>query len=140
TLATIAQMTGQTLERVRLAQAEHHLVASLQERILQPIAPIAGYDVSARYRSAADELGMGGDWFEGIELDDGARMAIVVGDVVGHGIEAIADMSYLRSTLATLLRTGVPLEELFTTAAAAVDPVQVTATALAAVLHADGAG
>ncbi len=138
TLTTIAQMTGQTLERVRLAQAEHRLVSSLQERILQPLAPVPGYDVAARYRSAAAELGMGGDWFEGIALDDGARMAVVVGDVVGHGIEAIADMSYLRSTLAALFRTGVPLEELFTAAGDAVDPVQVTATALAAVLRADG--
>jgi len=138
TLSTIAQMTGQTLERVRLAEAEHRLVKSLQERILRPMPPLRGFALAARYRPAAVELGMGGDWFEGIELEvDGPqRLAVVVGDVVGHGIDAISDMSYLRSALATLLRTGAPLGELFTAVADAVDPMEVTATALAAVLDA----
>ncbi len=136
-LGTIAQMAGQTLERVRLAEAEHRLVKNLQERILRPMPDLAGFDLAARYRPAAVELGMGGDWFEGIDLDPEGehRLAVVVGDVVGHGIDAISDMAYLRSALATLLRTGAPLAELFTAVADAVDPLEVTATALAALLE-----
>jgi serine phosphatase RsbU (regulator of sigma subunit) len=139
TVATIAQMTGQTVERVRLAEAEHRVVKNLQERILRPMPDLAGFELAARYRPASAELGMGGDWFEGIELDlDGdPRLAVVVGDVVGHGIDAISDMTYLRSALATLLRTGAPIEDLFTAVADAVDPIEVTATALAVILRAD---
>jgi GAF domain-containing protein len=138
TLGTIAQMTGQTLERVRLAEAEHRLVKNLQERILRPMPELNGFALAARYRPAAVELGMGGDWFEGIELDGeaGPRLAVVVGDVVGHGIDAISDMSYLRSGIATLLRTGAPLADLFTAMADVVDPIEVTATALVAVFDA----
>ncbi|MFG1800630.1 PP2C family protein-serine/threonine phosphatase [Micromonospora carbonacea] len=55
---------------------------------------------------------LGGDWFDLIRLD-GDRLAVVVGDVVGHQVEAAADMAQLRTIVNTLIRLGVPLGEVF---------------------------
>ncbi|HEY0700030.1 MAG TPA: PP2C family protein-serine/threonine phosphatase, partial [Micromonospora sp.] len=55
---------------------------------------------------------LGGDWYDLIPLA-GDRLAVVVGDVVGHRVEAAADMAQLRTMVNTLIRTGVPLGEVF---------------------------
>ena len=56
---------------------------------------------------------MGGDWFDVIPLS-GARVALVVGDVVGHGIHASATMGRLRTAVRTLADVDLPPDELLT--------------------------
>jgi len=112
TLLTITELVSQTIDRAYLTEAEHRLVDDLQRRTLHPLPTLAGFDVAALYQPAAAELGMGGDWFEVVELDDD-RIGLIVGDVVGHGVEAAAEMSQVSGVLATLLRVGTPLEHLF---------------------------
>lgn len=112
-LDTIADLCEQTLERVRLAAAEHNLVTRLAGRLRGSArtAP-ASLDIAVRYRPAMTGLNLGGDWYDLIHLD-GDRLAVVVGDVVGHRVEAAADMAQLRTMVTTLIRLGVPLGEVF---------------------------
>ena len=68
------------------------MVAELQEALLPaalPVLPRAR--IAARYQAAGQEQSAGGDWFDAIPLADGS-VALVVGDVVGHGIAASAAM------------------------------------------------
>ncbi|MFI6158813.1 PP2C family protein-serine/threonine phosphatase [Micromonospora haikouensis] len=112
-LDTVADLSEQTLERTRLAATEHDLVTRLAGRLRTSAraAPPA-LDVATRYRPAVTGMHLGGDWFDLIRLD-GDRLAVVVGDVVGHQVEAAADMAQLRTVVNTLIRLGVPLGEVF---------------------------
>ncbi|WFE41373.1 SpoIIE family protein phosphatase [Micromonospora sp. WMMD998] len=112
-LNTVADLCEQTLERVRLAAAEHNLVTRLAGRLRSSsLTPPKGLEVATRYRPAMSGLHLGGDWYD-LVRQDGDRLAVVVGDVVGHQVEAAADMAQLRTMLNTLIRLGVPLEEVF---------------------------
>ncbi|MER7841049.1 SpoIIE family protein phosphatase [Streptomyces sp. NPDC096040] len=68
-------------------------------------------EVASRYVPADMDRGVGGDWFDVIELS-GARVALVVGDVVGHGINAAATMGRLRTAVRTLADLDLPPAEL----------------------------
>jgi anti-sigma regulatory factor (Ser/Thr protein kinase)/anti-anti-sigma regulatory factor len=83
--------------------AAREMVAELQEALLPaalPVLPRAR--IAARYLVAGHEQSAGGDWFDAISLA-GGRVALVVGDVVGHGVAASAAMGQLRAVLAELL-------------------------------------
>ncbi|WP_405485339.1 SpoIIE family protein phosphatase [Streptomyces sp. NBC_00009] len=67
-------------------------------------------DVTACYRPADELTGLGGDWFDVIPLS-GARVALVVGDVPGHGIDGAAAMGRLRTAVQTLADLDLPPEE-----------------------------
>lgn len=110
-LDTIADLCEQTLERVRLAAAEHNLVTRLAGRLRSSARSTPdGLAIATRYQPAMTGLHLGGDWYDLVRLDQD-RLAVVVGDVVGHRVEAAADMAQLRTMLNTLIRLGVPLEE-----------------------------
>jgi anti-anti-sigma factor len=94
---------------VRAADAEgsnadgRGIVADLQEALLPTALPVLPQArIAARYLVAGQEQAAGGDWFDAIPLDGGA-VALVVGDVVGHGLSASAAMGQLRAVLAELL-------------------------------------
>jgi serine phosphatase RsbU (regulator of sigma subunit) len=67
----------------------------------------------ASYYSPVDVRGIGGDWLDVIALP-GARVALVVGDVVGHGVAAAATMGRLRAAVHTLAAMDLPAEEVLT--------------------------
>ncbi|MFD7442505.1 SpoIIE family protein phosphatase [Streptomyces sp. NPDC059909] len=71
----------------------------------------AAVDVASRYVPADMDHGVGGDWFDVIKLS-GARVALVVGDVVGHGINAAATMGRMRTAVRTLADLELPPHEL----------------------------
>jgi PAS domain S-box-containing protein len=71
----------------------------------------AAVEVASRYLPADIHDGVGGDWFDVIPLS-GARVALVVGDVVGHGINAAATMGRLRTAIHTLADMDLPPDEL----------------------------
>ncbi|AOR31234.1 protein phosphatase [Streptomyces fodineus] len=73
----------------------------------------AAVEVASRYVPADMDHGVGGDWFDVIELS-GARVALVVRDVVGHGINAAATMGRLRTAVRTLADLDLPPDELLT--------------------------
>ncbi|MYS18869.1 PAS domain S-box-containing protein [Streptomyces sp. DvalAA-14] len=70
-------------------------------------------DIASRYLPSDVRGGVGGDWFDVIPLS-GARVALVVGDVVGHGIQASATMGRLRTAVRTLADIEMPPDELLT--------------------------
>ncbi|MEB4210554.1 SpoIIE family protein phosphatase [Mycobacterium sp. 94-17] len=82
----------------------------MQQALLAPSVPIVpGADVSAQYLVAAEDTAAGGDWFDAIPLGD--RLVLVVGDVVGHGVEAAAVMSQLQTALRMQVVAGYPIAE-----------------------------
>lgn len=68
-------------------------------------------DVASKYLPADAKDGVGGDWFDVIPLS-GARVGLVIGDVVGHGISAAATMGRLRTAVQTLADMDLPPDEL----------------------------
>ncbi|WP_078893968.1 SpoIIE family protein phosphatase [Streptomyces sp. CT34] len=87
--------------------------ARMMQRSLLPhaLAGGAALDVASWYYPADAPSGVGGDWFDVIPLS-GARVALVVGDVVGHGIDAAATMGRLRTAVRTLANLDLPPDEL----------------------------
>lgn len=81
------------------------ITAELQEALLPAVVPVLPRArIAARYLPAADEQVAGGDWFDAVPLPGGC-VALVVGDVAGHGVAAAAAMGQLRAIVTELLRT-----------------------------------
>jgi anti-sigma regulatory factor (Ser/Thr protein kinase) len=78
-------------------QREHKIAETLQRSLLPERLPqIEGLELAARYLPGARGASIGGDWYDVLERPDG-RVALVVGDVVGHGLRAAAAMGQLRN-------------------------------------------
>jgi GAF domain-containing protein len=109
-LSLVADLCAQSIERSRLSDDDHRVRRDLQSQIV-PAAPVAnGLDVATRYQPAAPSLGMGGDWFDAISLDDD-NLCLVVGDVTGHGVGAVAAMTLVRTVVHTLVAGGTALPD-----------------------------
>jgi len=93
---------------------EHKRSLSLQHSLMPRGLPKnAAVDAASGYLPTGTEAGVGGDWFDVIPLS-GARVALVVGDVVGHGLHASATMGRLRAAVRTLADIDLPPDELLT--------------------------
>ncbi|WP_336921746.1 SpoIIE family protein phosphatase [Aquipuribacter sp. SD81] len=93
-----ARRTGLALENARLYAREHSLAETLQRSMLPERSSIPGLDVWAHYRPNVDHAQVGGDWFDLLPIADDIA-GVVVGDVVGHDVEAAATMGQLRSVV-----------------------------------------
>lgn len=93
------RLLGRVSREIARRSREHTAVAESLQRALVPdeTPRVAGFDVLARYRPAAD-MQLGGDWWDVFDLPDG-RVALTVGDVSGHGVEAATTMAQLRTGL-----------------------------------------
>jgi serine phosphatase RsbU (regulator of sigma subunit) len=111
-LRAVAYLCTETLERAERYDAEHALIVELQDRLLGDIPTLAGIQTGARYLPASTALSVGGDWYEGLLVSD-SKMAIVVGDISGHGVAAAADMALIRGMLSALIHAGVPVSDVF---------------------------
>jgi GAF domain-containing protein/CHASE1-domain containing sensor protein len=109
-LTTVADLCAQSAERSRLFDAEHQVRRDLQRSVLAPAPVLAGLDLATRYRPAAAALGMGGDWYDTMALE-GGRLCVVVGDVGGHGVGAVAEMTQVRTVVHTLVAGGMALPD-----------------------------
>ena len=86
----------------------------VQRALLSPALPVlAGTDIAAEYLVATQDTGAGGDWFEAVPDHDGS-VFLVVGDVVGHGVEAAAVMAQLRTAIRMALFAGNDIHESLT--------------------------
>ena len=84
------------LRERRRARARGRRDAAAQPAAGAAAADATGIELAARYLPAGAGAAIGGDWYDALELDDG-RVAVVVGDVVGHGLRAAATMGQLRN-------------------------------------------
>ena len=96
--ATLEQVVRRRDAAVALYYSEHRVAETLQYRLLPTLAAVAGLDIASRYVAASDSQQVGGDWFDVFDLGDG-RTAVVIGDVMGHDIEAAAAMAQIRAAL-----------------------------------------
>ncbi|MFI5841849.1 SpoIIE family protein phosphatase [Catenuloplanes sp. NPDC051500] len=99
-LALLAGHLGQGLHRIHQIDLQRETALALQRAILGPAQLPAGFEV--RYVPATRPLKVGGDWYDTVALPDG-RIGIVVGDCVGHGLEAATVMGQVRSACRALL-------------------------------------
>jgi serine phosphatase RsbU (regulator of sigma subunit) len=111
-LRAVAHLCTETIERAERYDDEHELIVELQRRLLPDVPTLAGIETAARYLPAGRSASVGGDWFEGLRLGDG-RLAVVVGDVTGHGMAAAADMALIRGMITALLHSGVAVADVF---------------------------
>ncbi|GAA0664207.1 SpoIIE family protein phosphatase [Kitasatospora atroaurantiaca] len=100
------------LDNARRYTRERTTALTLQRSLLPQHAPRQpAVEVATRYLPAGAQAGVGGDWFDVIPLS-GTRVALVVGDVFGHGLHASATMGRLRTAVRTLADVDLPPEEL----------------------------
>jgi serine phosphatase RsbU (regulator of sigma subunit)/anti-sigma regulatory factor (Ser/Thr protein kinase) len=99
-LTVLAGRLGQGLQRVHQVDQQRETALALQHAILGPARLPAGFAV--RYQAATRPLQVGGDWYDVVDLEDG-RIAMIVGDCVGHGLAAATVMGQVRSACRALL-------------------------------------
>ncbi|MFB7600953.1 SpoIIE family protein phosphatase, partial [Streptomyces sp. NPDC056160] len=99
-----------SIDNARRYTREHGMAVTLQRSLLPRSLPEQGaLDLAYRYLPA--QAGVGGDWFDVLPLS-GARVALVVGDVVGHGLHAAATMGRLRTAVHNFSSLDLPPDEL----------------------------
>ncbi|MEU8934849.1 SpoIIE family protein phosphatase [Streptomyces sp. NPDC048409] len=100
------------VDNARRYTREHTAAVTLQRSLLpQALTGGTALEVASSYLPADATDGVGGDWFDVIPLS-GARVGLVVGDVVGHGLAAAASMGRLRTAVQTLADMELPPDEL----------------------------
>ncbi|MEU1303875.1 SpoIIE family protein phosphatase [Streptomyces shenzhenensis] len=98
----LAARAAVSIDNARWFQCVRNTAVTLQRSLLPEEPPrLAGLEVATRYRPAHAAGEVGGDWFDAIALGDG-RTVLVVGDVMGSGIDAAATMGRLRTAARTL--------------------------------------
>ncbi|SNX64968.1 serine phosphatase RsbU (regulator of sigma subunit) [Streptomyces sp. TLI_55] len=109
----LAGRASRALERARHYAREHTMALELQRALLsEPTLPHPDLETASRYLPADDSAVVGGDWYDSLALPQG-RNLLVIGDVMGHGVEAAVAMSHYRSMLRALASSpGLPLHEI----------------------------
>ncbi|HLH82515.1 MAG TPA: SpoIIE family protein phosphatase [Trebonia sp.] len=114
TQVALAATRDQLADVAHRAAEEHELAIRLQRAIMPPDAPpveAAGVEVAVRYRPAEAGHLVAGDWYDALLLP-GKDLLVVVGDITGHGIDAVTGMIAARNALRGLVATGAGPAEL----------------------------
>ena len=114
TRVALAEARCMLADSEQRAAAEHELALRLQRAIMPSgvtLVAAAGVDISVRWRPAMPTALVAGDWYDALQLPDG-DLLLVVGDIAGHGIEAVTGMVAARNALRGLAVTGVGPGEL----------------------------
>ncbi|MFF4362050.1 SpoIIE family protein phosphatase [Streptomyces sp. NPDC001604] len=110
----LASRAAVCIDNARRFCRERTTALALQHSLLPKGLPgQAAVEVAHRYLPSDSLVGIGGDWFDVIPLS-GSRVALVVGDVVGHGIASSATMGRLCTAVRTLADVDLPPDELLT--------------------------
>src|SRR4051794_27845446 len=104
----LCRRTAVCVDNGRLYRRESRAAAELQKTMLPDAPPVvAGAQICYRYVPANEAVRVGGDWFDAIPLP-GGRLALVVGDVMGHGLTSAAIMGQFRTAVRTLAAQDLP--------------------------------
>jgi PAS domain S-box-containing protein len=109
----IAEHKRAKQEVTRLYEQQRHVALTLQHALMGGTREVPGMHSASRYFPATQGAGVGGDWFDLIPLGAG-RVGVLIGDVLGRGLEAATVMGQLRSAANALARTGMPPQQLMT--------------------------
>ncbi|WP_370410208.1 SpoIIE family protein phosphatase [Streptomyces fradiae] len=108
------------IDNARLYTTQRQAALTLQRSLTNNALPdVPGLELTGRYQPASDH-DVGGDWFDVVPLP-GGRTALVIGDVMGHGIHAAAVMGQLRTAVRTLARHDIPPARMLSSLDAVVD-------------------
>ncbi|MGW3209890.1 SpoIIE family protein phosphatase [Streptomyces sp. NPDC001135] len=106
--AELAARAGLVLDNARMYTYQENVADTLQDSMLPQVSPrMAGCDIATRYLPGTRLGRIGGDWFDTIKLP-GSRTALVVGDVMGHGLNSAAMMGQLRTAVQTMATMETP--------------------------------
>lgn len=97
-LELVARRVGMAMDNLQLYDREHRLAETLQRAMLPEQSHVEGVDVWSYYAPSSEHAQVGGDWYDVLDLGQGT-VGVVVGDVVGHDVEAAAAMGQLRSVV-----------------------------------------
>ncbi|MFF3526475.1 SpoIIE family protein phosphatase [Streptomyces rubiginosohelvolus] len=110
----LAARAAVCIDNARRYTRERTASLALQRQLLpHHLPPQSAVRTAYRYLPADDVTGVGGDWFDVIPLS-GTRVGLVVGDVVGHGLQAAATMGRLRTSVRAFAQLDMPPDELLT--------------------------
>ncbi|MGW4235527.1 ATP-binding SpoIIE family protein phosphatase [Streptomyces sp. NPDC004749] len=110
--AELAARAGLVLDNARMYTHQENVAETLQDSMLPRVGPrMAGCDIATRYLPGARLGRVGGDWFDAVKLP-GSRTALVVGDVMGHGLKSAAMMGQLRTAVRTMATMEMPPAQL----------------------------
>lgn len=105
-LTALAGLIAQALQRARRYDSEAALARGLQAALLPHRLPVHdNVDTVGRYLPGTVGMDVGGDWYDVVEAGAG-RLALVIGDVQGHGVAAAATMGQLRSAVRAFALSG----------------------------------
>lgn len=108
----LAARAARALDRAFHHARDHAMALELQRALLtEPTVPHPNLETAFRYLPADDTTVVGGDWFDSLPLSRD-RNLLVIGDVMGHGVEAAVAMSHYRSMLRALADTGLQPHEM----------------------------
>ncbi|GEL97910.1 hypothetical protein CTE05_14570 [Cellulomonas terrae] len=93
-----ARRVGLVIDNARLYDREHRLAETLQRAMLPEQAEVDGLDVWTYYAPNSENAQVGGDWYDVLQVSPDV-VGVVIGDVVGHDVEAAASMGQLRSVV-----------------------------------------
>ena len=94
----VARRAGIAVDAAALFRAQKRLAEGLQRSLLTPPPRLPGLDVAVRYEPASRRAEVGGDWYDVLVQPSGSPL-VVIGDVMGHDVEAAAGMGQLRGLL-----------------------------------------
>ncbi|MFS8201329.1 SpoIIE family protein phosphatase [Streptomyces sp. CWNU-52B] len=110
--AELAARAGLVLDNARMYTYQESVAETLQDSMLPHIARrMSGCDIATRYLPGTLLGRVGGDWFDSVKLP-GSRTALVVGDVMGHGLNSAAMMGQLRTAVQTMAALDLPPAQL----------------------------
>ncbi|THA28899.1 GAF domain-containing protein [Streptomyces sp. A1277] len=110
--AELAARAGLVLDNARMYTYQENVAETLQDSMLPNVEPrMAGCDIATRYLPGTRLGRIGGDWFDSVKLP-GSRTALVVGDVMGHGLNSAAMMGQLRTAVLTMATMELPPAQL----------------------------
>jgi serine phosphatase RsbU (regulator of sigma subunit) len=96
TTVEVARRAGLALDNARLYGQQLKVAETLQRSLLTPPPQPDDLEIAVRYQPAAINMHVGGDWYDAFLQPDGATL-LVIGDVVGHNVDAAAAMGQIRS-------------------------------------------
>jgi PAS domain S-box-containing protein len=137
-LAAARQITDRAalaLDNLRLHQQQARLAEMLQRSMLTAPPQPDHEEIAVRYHPAVEVADVGGDWYDAFEQADGATM-LVIGDVVGHDMQAAVRMGQLRGVLRGIAqRDGTGPADVLCEIDAAIERLHLDAMATAAVIR-----
>ncbi|MFE1230895.1 SpoIIE family protein phosphatase [Streptomyces sp. NPDC058745] len=110
----IMNLAALAIDNARRYTHQRRTVAALRSSLRPPVSgSTAAVDTAGFFQAAAGDTGVGGDWFDALPLSS-LRTALVIGDVIGHGLPATATMARLRTAIHTLADLDLGPDELLT--------------------------